>query len=47
MRAWWAMAMVVACTISFQRDGYDRFDLCFGFLMGLSLTWLMGYKRKQ
>ena len=40
-------ATVVAASIIWSHvDGYDRFDLCAGFVGALGLTWCLGYTRK-
>lgn len=46
MRTLLSVIMIATCWITWHQDGYDRFDLCFGFIAALTLTWMMGYKRE-
>lgn len=45
MRLCMSLATVAASLVGYAIDGYDRFDITYGFVFAMWLTWLMDYKR--
>lgn len=41
MRSLFVLIMIVACVHFSHVDGYDRTDLCIGFVWGMLVSWWM------